>query len=189
MQNTKQKMNKQQEKKISRFLSLVLRHQPEKIGIELDDAGWVEVDVLLEAMAASGPGITREQLDQVVTNNDKQRFSFSDDGTQIRAKQGHSIEVELGYQPAEPPERLIHGTPSKFVELIREGGLNKMSRHHVHLHENIDVANQVGSRRGKPVLLIVRSAEMQAAGHEFFVTENRVWLTDHVPPEFIEFPE
>ena len=175
-------------KRLSKFLSLVLRHDPDKIGIELDDAGWTNVADLLEAMRQHGQKITRELLVHVVLTNDKQRFNFSDDGQRIRARQGHSVEVELGYEPASPPEFLLHGTPEKSIEAIRQTGLNKMSRHHVHLHADDSVATTVGARRGKPVLLRVRAQEMTREGHLFFVTANQVWLTDHVPPQFIEFP-
>ena len=182
-------MNPTKTKRISKFLSLVLRHNPSEIGIELDQSGWVDVDELLTAMSRNGRSLSRDQLDHVVESNDKQRFSFSDDGNRIRAKQGHSIEVDLGYQASEPPETLCHGTPSKFVSIIRQTGLKKMKRHHVHMHADQKLATDVGGRRGKPVLLVVRSKAMHDAGFEFFVTENEVWLTDHVPPEFIEFPE
>lgn len=181
-------MNNTQEKRISKFLSLVLRHQPQTIGITLDENGWVEIDTLLEGMACSGKRVSREQLEQVVSNNDKQRFTISDDAVRIRAKQGHSVDVDLGYQAATPPEQLCHGTPGRFVELIRESGLKKMNRHHVHMHADHELATEVGGRRGKPVLLTIRSLEMHQAGYEFFVTENDVWLTDHVPSEFINFP-
>jgi len=182
-------MNTEQTKKTSKFLSLVLRHQPETIGIELDESGWVEIDTLLSAMAEHGRPLTRQALQFVVDNNDKQRFSISEDGTQIRANQGHSVEVELGYEPCTPPEILLHGTPQQSVDPIRETGLQKMRRHHVHLHEDAGTATAVGNRRGKSVLLKVRALEMHQAGHVFYVTTNRVWLTDHVPSEFIEFPE
>lgn len=182
-------MNKHESKKISKFLSLVLRHQPQTIGITLDDNGWVEIDELLKGMTSARRHITREQLENVVNSNDKQRFTISDDGCRIRAKQGHSVDVDLGYQTAAPPEHLCHGTPERFIPLIRESGLKKMKRHHVHMHADQNLATEVGGRRGKPILLIVRSLEMHNAGHEFFVTENDVWLTDHVPAEFIDFPK
>ena len=182
-------MDEQNVKRTSKFLSLVLRHRPEKIGISLDDAGWVDVETLLRAMSHHGKRISRETLDYVVRTNDKQRFSFSEDGQRIRANQGHSLDVDLGYKPAEPPEILLHGTPTRFVDSIRRDGLKKMNRHHVHLHVDEATSVAVGSRRGKPVLLKVRALEMARQGHEFFVTPNDVWLTDHVPPEFIEVRE
>lgn len=177
------------QRRISKYLSLVLRHQPDVIGLQLDDAGWADVDDLLKRMNAAGRRCTREQLETVVRENDKQRFQFSEDKTRIRAAQGHSIDVELGYEEATPPDTLVHGTPEKFVELIREGGLKKMQRHHVHLHCDKSLASSVGQRRGKPVVLTVDAKAMFEAGHTFFVTPNDVWLTDHVPPEFITIPE
>ena len=181
-------MDEKERKKISKFLSLVLRHQPETIGIELDAAGWVDVDVLLPAMSYHNPDIARETLEEVVRTNDKARFAFSEDGTRIRANQGHSVEIDLGYQPALPPEILFHGTSQQFVESIAGEGLIKMKRHHVHLHVNVTTSTAVGQRRGKPVLLKVRALEMHQAGHKFFVTPNNVWLTDHVPASYIVFP-
>ncbi|GAB5402689.1 MAG: RNA 2'-phosphotransferase [Aureliella sp.] len=181
-------MNDKQIRQTSKFLSLVLRHQPQKIGITLDEAGWTRIDELLGAMNDRGKRITREVLEYVVAANDKQRFTISEDGTRIRAKQGHSVEVELGYQPADPPEYLLHGTPTTAVESIRCEGLKKMNRHHVHLHLDAETASTVGARRGAPVLLKIRSRTMAADGHVFYVTENDVWLTDHVPPQYIEFP-
>ena len=182
-------MNEKNAKLTSKFLSLVLRHQPEKIGIRLDDAGWVDVDVLLRAMAGHGNGISPETLDYVVRTNDKKRFAFSEDGQRIRANQGHSVDVDLGYKSAEPPEILFHGTPTRFIESIRRDGLKKMDRHHVHLHVDKATSVAVGSRRGKPVLLEVRAQDMACQGHEYFVTPNNVWLVDYVPVEFIDFPK
>jgi putative RNA 2'-phosphotransferase len=173
---------------LSKSLSKTLRHQPERIGVQLDDAGWCNVEELLDAYARKGTNISRETLDEVVHTNDKQRFSFNEDGTRIRANQGHSVEIELGYEPAIPPEILFHGTPQQFVETITRQGLKKMNRHHVHLHIDVETSTAVGRRCGKPVLLKVKALDMHQAGHEFFVTPNDVWLTDHVPREFIEYP-
>ena len=176
-------------RRISKFLSLVLRHQPDKIGIQLDAAGWVEVEVLLEALRQSGRKISRDMLEHVVRTNDKQRFTIDESGQRIRATQGHSVEVELGYEPADPPAILIHGTPETVVSAIRESGLQKMKRHHVHLHCDSSTASAVGARRGQPVLLKVKAQEMAKEGFLFYVTANQVWLTDHVPPRVIEFPD
>ena len=181
-------MNEKERRKKSKFLSLVLRHQPETIGIELDEAGWVDVDLLMSALTCHNRGMSRETLEEVVRTNDKQRFSFSEDGTRIRANQGHSVDIELGYQPATPPEILFHGTPQQFVDNIAEEGLKKMKRHHVHLHVDVATSTAVGQRRGRPVLLKVRVLDTHQAGHEFFVTPNDVWLTDHVPAKYIDFP-
>ncbi len=181
-------MNEQERRTKSKFLSLVLRHKPQTIGIELDEAGWVDVEELISALARHGKRISRETLEEVVRTNDKQRFSLSEDGSRIRANQGHSVDIDLGYQPATPPEILYHGTPQQFVEAISREGLKKMNRHHVHLHVDVATSTAVGRRRGKPVLLKVKALDMHQVGYEFFVTPNDVWLTDNVPAEFIEFP-
>ncbi len=173
---------------VSKFLSLVLRHQPAAAGITLDEAGWVPVSELLAGCAAHGVPITPEQLAAVVAGSEKQRFAFSEDRTRIRANQGHSVEVELGHAAATPPAVLYHGTPTRFLDAIRREGLRRMARHHVHLSEDAAMTLAVGQRRGQAVLLTIRSAEMAAAGHVFRVTPNRVWLADAVPAEFIEFP-
>ena len=173
----------------SKFLSLVLRHQPEKIGIRLDEAGWVAVAELLEGCRRAGHAITPDQLREIVRTSDKQRFALNDDGTRIRANQGHSVEVELGYEPATPPETLYHGTAEKYLASIRRDGLHKGKRHHVHLSERLDTASAVGQRHGLLVLLHVRSGDMHRAGIPFYRTPNNVWLTDDVPPQYLVFPE
>ena len=170
----------------SKFLSYILRHHPEEIGVALDEAGWVEVDTLLAAIRSHRHPISREELDEIVATSDKQRFAFSDDGRRIRASQGHSVEVDLGYHPAEPPGILFHGTVEKFLPSIREQGLLKGTRHHVHLSPDEETAHKVGQRRGKPVILMVNASEMHTAEFAFFVTPNAVWLTEHVPPQYIE---
>lgn len=182
-------MNEKDKKRASKFMSLVLRHQPEVAGLTLDDAGWVAADVFLKGLAQKNYRLSRIDLQQIVDSNDKKRFEFSDDGMRIRASQGHSVNVELGYQPQTPPTTLLHGTVEKFLDSIREKGLIKGSRQHVHLHEDQQVAMQVGSRRGRPVILEVDAAAMVAQGHKFYCSTNSVWLTDHVPPEFIRFPD
>jgi len=172
--------------KTSKFLSLVLRHQPEKIGLSLDQAGWVSVDELLQACRSRGIPLTKDELDDVVASNDKQRFSFSEDGSRIRANQGHSVEVELGYQPTTPPEELYHGTVERFLVSILANGLSRGKRHHVHLSANSETAQKVGARRGKPVILKVLSGRMQRDGYLFYCSRNGVWLTDSVPPQYLE---
>jgi putative RNA 2'-phosphotransferase len=173
--------------RISKFLSLVLRHEPQRIGIVLDDAGWTDVAALLEAAAAHGVVITRDELAHVVATSDKQRFAL--DGDRIRANQGHSVEVDLALPPATPPALLYHGTVERVLHGIRELGLLKRERHHVHLSPDVATANKVGGRRGKPVVLAIRAGEMASAGHAFFCSENNVWLVEHVPPQFIDFPD
>lgn len=175
--------------KTSKFLSLVLRHEPARIGITLDGAGWTDVDALLATSAAHGVAITRDELLQIVATSDKQRFALSADGARIRANQGHSVDVELELAPAAPPAVLYHGTVDRFLESIRAQGLIKGERHHVHLSADLATAQKVGGRRGKPVVLVVRAADMVAAGHTFYVSQNGVWLTDAVPATFVDFPE
>lgn len=180
-------MNERDRKQISKFLSLVLRHEPSRVGIKLDVSGWTSVEALLAGCRASGPRMTRETLEEIVATSPKQRFALSADGQRIRANQGHSVDVNLGYSPATPPELLFHGTVAGALPAIREHGLSKMHRHHVHLSVDVATASLVGQRRGKPVILVVRANEMARAGHVFYVSTNGVWLTDQVPPEFIEF--
>lgn len=175
-------------KDISKFLSLVLRHDPEKIGITLDENGWTECHDLIEASVRHGMKFDYETLAEVVRSNDKQRFSLSEDGKRIRANQGHSVAVDLALEPQVPPLFLYHGTVPKFLESIRQSGLLKGERHHVHLSADRVTASKVGERRGKPVILSIRATEMSKAGHSFYVSENGVWLTDAVLPEFIDFP-
>lgn len=168
-------------KKVSKYLSFLLRHQPESIGLVLDEQGWASVEDLLNLT-----DIDRPLLEEVVFTNDKQRFAFSSDGLKIRANQGHSLEgVELELAALEPPDRLYHGTVERFLESILEQGLRKMDRHHVHLSATIDTAKNVGSRRGKPVVLIVDAQLMAAKGRQFFLSANGVWLVDSVPAEYL----
>src|SRR5262245_9437602 len=172
-------------KQISKNLSYLLRHRPDSVGLELETGGWIAVDALLRAFHESGKHLTMELLQTVVTQSDKQRFEFSDDQLRIRARQGHSIEIDLGYEPAIPPAELYHGTATRNLDSIFEKGLLKGRRHHVHLATNKQTMIQVAMRHGKPVLLAVQAQQMHSAGHEFFVTGNHVWLTEHVPPAFI----
>lgn len=171
----------------SKLLSLVLRHDPTSIGITLDSAGWTEVDALLQALARHGSALSRYELEQLVRESDKQRFALSADGQLIRANQGHSVDVELGYTPVEPPDVLFHGTVARFLPSIRRHGLLKGRRHQVHLSSTRELAVAVAQRRGAPTVLAVASAEMARAGHAFFRSHNGVWLTEHVPPRFLDF--
>jgi putative RNA 2'-phosphotransferase len=165
---------------------LILRHEPERVGLKLDSAGWVSVTELLEAVNRSGVFLTLDQLKHVVATNDKRRFAFSKDCQRIRANQGHSIEVDLRYEQQTPPELLYHGTPERSLEPIRATGLNKGQRHHVHLSPDPQTAAKVGQRRGRPVVLRIHAGEMHRAGHVFYQSANGVWLVDHVPAEFIK---
>ena len=175
-------------KQTSKFLSLILRHQPEVAGITLDDAGWTDVALLLAALARAGHALTREELGALVATSDKQRFALSDDGTRIRANQGHSVEVELSLPDTAPPVVLYHGTYAPALASIRAQGLLKGTRHAVHMATEKTTASSVGMRRGAPVILVIRAGDMAAAGFRFQVSANGVWLTEHVPPQFIQFP-
>ncbi len=178
-------LNKSDSKRISKYLSLVLRHDPAAAGVTLDPEGWVEVTELLAGAARHGFSFTLAELKEVVQTNDKQRFGFSADGQRIRANQGHSVAVDLGLTPEPPPPVLYHGTVERFVTSIMDTGLEKRARQHVHLSPDVDTANRVGSRRGKPVILEIAAADMHSAGFLFFRSANGVWLTEQVPPQYI----
>ncbi|KIA93394.1 RNA 2'-phosphotransferase [Pedobacter kyungheensis] len=174
-------------KGISKFLSFVLRHSPETIGLSLDENGWANVDELLQKSSRDGKILTIEMLTHVVESNDKKRFAFNNDKTKIRASQGHSIEIELNLMAVTPPEQLYHGTVAKYLEGIKKEGLLKMSRQHVHLSKDKETAVKVGSRRGLAQILTVNAGEMHRAGFQFFLSDNGVWLTDSVPENYIAF--
>ncbi|MEU3841568.1 RNA 2'-phosphotransferase [Streptomyces sp. NPDC028635] len=173
--------------RVSKYLSKHLRHRPDRIGVVLDEGGWVEIDALLAAAARHGFPITREELDHVVAVNDKQRFAI--EGGRIRASQGHSVDVELGLPPATPPPYLYHGTVARHLDAIRAEGLRPMNRHDVHLSADRETAVRVGARRGRPVVLAVDAGAMHHDGHAFHVSANGVWLTRAVPPRYLRFPE
>ena len=172
-------------KRDSKFISLVLRHEPEKFGVVLDEAGWTPVEGLLAACARAGRVIPRQRLEEIVRTNDKQRFAFSGDGLRIRTNQGHSVPVELGHPEATPPEVLYHGTARQHVASILREGLRPGARHDVHLSERLDTASAVGRRHGELVILTVQAGDMHRGGHVFRRTPNGVWLVPAVPPEFI----
>ena len=181
-------MNEKDKKLISKLLSLVLRHQPEYINLQLNENGWAEVDELLEKAKTKNLHVSFEELKEIVATNDKQRFAFNEDNTMIRANQGHSVKsIDLELKAIKPPEFLYHGTVGKFLKSIQQTGLQKRSRQHVHLSEERETATKVGSRRGIPVILSIRTLEMHTKGFEFYRSANNVWLTNHVPVEFIEF--
>ena len=171
--------------KISKFLSKHLRHEPEGLGLTLAPGGWVKVDDLLAACKNRNFIFTLDELKEMVAKNDKQRFSFDPTGTLIRANQGHSTEVDLQLETAVPPDVLYHGTGQKSVPAILTGGLKKMSRHHVHLSRDVETARKVGARHGAPVVFVVDTKAMIAAGFEFYCSENGVWLVDSVPPDYL----
>jgi putative RNA 2'-phosphotransferase len=170
---------------LSKFLSFVLRHKPDAIGLTLDSQGWASIDELIGNANVSGTPFNRDDLLRVVETNDKKRFSISADGLRIRAAQGHSVSVELGLSPKEPPPVLFHGTATRFVESILSEGLKPQTRQQVHLSLDEATARRVGQRHGKPVVFNVDAARMHAQGHNFFLADNGVWLTDQVPPEFL----
>ncbi len=171
--------------KISKYLSYHLRHCPDKIGIELAPGGWVAVEELLVACKNHQFPINRTELNEVVAQDSKQRFAFDPTGTLIRANQGHSIEIDLQLESSVPPDVLYHGTGHRALESIRQRGLCKMSRHHVHLSTDIATARTVGMRHGHPVVFTVDAAAMHKAGFVFYCSENGVWLVDCVPPEYL----
>jgi putative RNA 2'-phosphotransferase len=169
----------------SKLLSFILRHRPDSVGLVLDANGWAEVNVLLGALQVHGKAIDRALLERVVAGNDKQRFAFSPDGTRIRASQGHSIQVDLGLQPAPPPDVLYHGTASRFLKAILASGLHARGRQHVHLSADADTARRVGARHGFPAVLRVDARRMREDGLVFWLSDNQVWLTDAVLPRYL----
>ncbi len=178
-------MNEQHKKRISKFLSLVLRHQPEVINLTLDGNGWAEVDELMEKCARHERSFTLDELIEMVETNDKKRFIFNEDKTRIRANQGHSIDIDLALKPQQPPEFLYHGTAEANLASIFENGIEKRSRQHVHLSQNKETATKVGMRHGKPVILTIETAKMHEDGIPFYLSENNVWLTDFVDARYI----
>ena len=167
--------------KASKFLSYVLRHKPDAIGLELDPEGWASIE---ELIGKADIPITEELLGEVVATNDKKRFAISPDGLFIRANQGHSLKVDLGLQPIEPPELLYHGTATRFLASIKEMGLIPKNRQYVHLSSNEETAIKVGQRHGKPVVLTIPALTMHQQGHKFFQAKNGVWLTNCIESKF-----
>ena len=172
---------------ISKLLSLVLRHEPSHIGISLDEQGWTDVSLLISKIQEKGIEFNFEILQYIVESNNKKRFALNYDSTKIRANQGHSIEVNLDFKATTPPDILFHGTASKFIESIQKEGLLKQNRLHVHLSSDENTALKVGQRHGKPIILQVKALEMMQTGHEFYLSDNNVWLTDSVPLKYIIF--
>ena len=167
---------------VSKFLALHLRHAPERIGLVLDEAGWVDIEELLRAAAAAGFPITRSELDVAVGEPVKRRYAYDASGTRVRAVQGHSVAVSLGYEPAAPPDELFHGTVERFLERILAEGLRPMQRQHVHLSPDVETARVVGMRRGRALILRVNAGAMAGGGATFFRADNGVWLVAEVPP-------
>ena len=174
--------------KTSKFLSLVLRHKPELLDLKMNSSGWVNVNELIRKINNyKGERLTREELDKVVAENNKKRFSYSEDGKMIRASQGHSISVDLRLMPSIAPDVLYHGTSRDFVDSIMKDGLKKMGRQHVHLSKDFQTAKSVGTRHGKPIVFRINTKEMLNDGFIFYVSDNDVWLTDNVPRKYLEF--
>lgn len=167
--------------KKSKFLSLVLRHKPEEIGIKLDKNGWTSVAGLLKASR-----LNMAELDEIVSTNNKKRFEYNDNKTMIRACQGHSVNVDLGLTPSVPPETLYHGTATRFVDSIFRSGIIAKGRDMVHLSTNIETAINVGSRHGSPIVFLVKSGDMYKDGFDFIFSANGVWLTKEIPSKYIE---
>lgn len=178
-------MADKQLKHLSKFMSLVLRHKPETIGLTLDENGWAFTNDLVEKLNAAGTAVDLAIINEVVATNDKKRFAFNEDKSMIRASQGHSIDVELQLNAVSPPEHLYHGTADGFLNSILQTGLQKQRRQHVHLSADAATAITVGGRHGKPVVLMINAKQMQEEGYLFYLSENNVWLTDHVPTKYI----
>ncbi|MGN0495659.1 MAG: RNA 2'-phosphotransferase [Lachnospiraceae bacterium] len=172
-------------KDTSRYMSLILRHRPETIGISLDEHGWANVDELIAGIARTHE-FNMDILEEIVRTDNKQRYSFNKDKTLIRANQGHSIPVDVELEEAEPPEQLWHGTGEKYVASIDKQGLIPKSRLYVHLSKDKETAINVGKRHGKPVLYIVKAEDMRKDDYQFFLSKNGVWLTKEVPVKYLE---
>ena len=171
--------------KLSKFISLILRHKPEEIGITLDDFGWAKVEDLINGINNSGRKIDIGILEEIVRTDNKQRYSFNEDKTKIRANQGHSIPVTIEFKEPEPPNTLYHGTATKFMESIKHQGIKSMSRLYVHLSKDFETAKQVGERHGECVVLVINAKRMSEDGIKFYLSENGVWLTEYVDPKYI----
>ena len=171
--------------KLSKFISLILRHKPEEIGITLDDFGWANVEDLINGINESGRKIDMSSLEEIVRTDNKQRYSFNEDKTKIRANQGHSIPVKVDLKELEPPNTLYHGTATKSLEGIKQLGIKSMSRLYVHLSKDFETAKQVGSRHGECVILVINAKRMYEDGFKFYLSENGVWLTEYVDPKYI----
>ena len=172
-------------KETSKYISLILRHKPETIGITLDEHGWANVDELISGIAKTHE-MNMNILEEIVSTDEKQRYSFNDDKTKIRANQGHSIQVDVELEEMRPPEILWHGTGEKFIGSIDEQGLISKSRLYVHLSKDEETALKVGTRHGKPVIYIVKAEEMFKDGYKFYLSKNGVWLTKEVPVKYLE---
>ena len=171
----------------SRVLSFVLRHQPESVGLTLDPGGWVPIDDLLNGLKKAGHHFTRNELEIIVTNDNKSRYTISENGKNIRAAQGHSVAIELNLPALKPPDQLFHGTAARNIDAIRTEGIKPGQRRHVHLSGDTKTAIRVGQRHGHPEVLTIETGRMHADGYLFWQADNGVWLTDHVPAGYLGF--
>ncbi|MGH1437551.1 MAG: RNA 2'-phosphotransferase [Lewinella sp.] len=173
-------------KSLSKFLSLILRHKPEVIGIKLDENGWADVDALIEGAMDKNKEMDLPILEAIVASDEKQRYTFNEDKSKIRANQGHSVKVDLELEPVKPPKILYHGTTERFVQSIMLKGIEPRSRNHVHLSEDVETATEVGDRRGDTMIFKVFSGAMFRDGYHFYQSANGVWLTDLVPNKYLD---
>lgn len=176
-------MSKKLQNRLSKYISLILRHKPQEANIILDKEGWTSVDKLVANTASQG--MTMDILAEIVRTDTKGRYSYSEDGLMIRANQGHSVQVDLGMEVQTPPDVLFHGTADRFLDVIQSKGLSRMARHHVHMSTELGTARQVGGRHGKVIILEIDAKSMHQEGHEFYRSENGVWLTDSVPTGYL----
>ncbi|HBF7929036.1 TPA: RNA 2'-phosphotransferase [Clostridioides difficile] len=172
--------------KLSIFISLILRHKPETIGIKLDDYGYADVNELIEKINNTGRNINIEILEQIVKEDNKQRYSFNEDRSKIRANQGHSINVNVELRELEPPRFLYHGTATRFLNNIKKEGIISKSRLYVHLSNDIDTAVQVGKRHGIPIVLKINAGKMYENDYKFYLSENNIWLCEYIPFKYVE---
>ncbi len=182
-------MTPKQKIKVSKFIALVLRHKPEEIDIKLDDHGWVSTNDLLAGLKQRFADMSLSVLKEIVAEDTKGRYSFNQTGHKIRANQGHSLEIDLGLAPVDPPEFLYHGTAKKTEWLIRRDGILPMSRQYVHLSNDRETAVTVGKRHGEPVVIVVQSGKMAENGVPFFRSDNGVWLTERVSVDYLAFED
>ena len=173
-------------KKVSKTISYGLRHCPEELCLNMDENGWVKVSELLDGLSSKDIGISKQELEMIVSSDEKQRYSFNENKTMIRANQGHSINVDLQLQEAEPPEFLYHGTSDRFIDNIMNSGIMSMSRQYVHLSNDVDTAKKVGSRHGKPVVIKIKALQAYKDNVPFYLSENKIWLTNFIDKKYLE---
>ena len=184
--------NERPDDTLGRFMTYLLRHHPEAAGLTLDSEGWTDVDALIEGMNKAGRNIDRETLERIVAENNKKRYTLSEDKKRIRANQGHSVDVNVEMEKRDPPDKLYHGTADRFLESIKEKGILRMARQYVHLSPDIPTAVNVGRRHGKPVVLVIDTVKMRADGFVFRISANGVWQSEDIPFEYVSemiYPE